>query len=156
MSKDIIFEEMHEYHKEMWDFLAKNPYKTKKDFLELHYNKDYVKIDYESYWAWDYKDKFYELIEDYAECFACFYAHVIYCEKPDDDPENPEGNSCFYCPITKWRKEAIRLNDTCPCLYMEFGEFERYSDEIGREEEIEEFAGKIRDMEWSIPEGEEI
>lgn len=149
MSKDIIFEELHEYHKQMWDYLSKNPYKSKTNFLELHYDTGDHRIN--SCCDWEYNDSFYGIIEENAECFACVFADLIFCGK--------KGNFlCVYCPVTEWREEAVYTGETCPCLEYEspYGRFRLYSDEIGKEEDIEKAAAEVRDMEWSIPEGEEI
>ena len=153
---DIIFHELHEYHKEMWDFLANNPYKTKENFLELNYDTEgYVNEENGDYIC---NDSFYELIENNAACFACVFADLILCERSENDPKYTKRNLCFYCPVTEWRETAIATKGTCTCLEYEtsYGRFRLYSDEIDKEYDIEKAAVEVRDMEWSIPEGEEI
>ena len=132
---DIIFHELHEYHREMWGFLSDNPEYLKSEWVE----------------GFPIPQKLAELIQDHCSCFACVYAAMLKSERLNIE------NLCHLCPVTSWRENVGSDFETdTPCIdLMEYKDFTRYvSDENWKE--AKKCAEIIMNLEWSIPEGFEI
>lgn len=137
---DIIFHELHTYHREMWGFLSDDPWDTKFDFLrERGFGNYYNKNTY-----------FFSLITDNSSCFACLFARILELES-----NRICANYCYLCPITSWRKE-VHNEWVTPCVdFMEYRDFVEATD-TKRWEKAKKYAEIIMNLEWSIPEGFEI
>ena len=142
---DPIFEEFHEFHKEMWDFISNDPEKDKEDYLYCHAN---------------FPRKFRIFIWNNYSCFACAYAKIIQSELDDQSKF-----FCYYCPITIWREFAKKTdghvdeNDIpfMPCIDMANSPFEAFEAINYEDEEItSNLAAIIRDMEWSVDKEHQI
>lgn len=132
---DIIFHELHGYHREMWGFLSDDP--------------DYPKFEWVE--GFNVPQKLTQLFQDHSSCFACAYASMLNDERPDIK------NFCHLCPITSWRENVGDCieNDT-PCVdLMEYRIF-IFAVEEKNWEKAKRYARIIMNLEWSIPEGFEI
>ena len=142
---DPIFEEFHEYHKAMWDFIHNDPNNSKDDYL---YCKEI------------FPEKFKTLIWNNSSCFACAYAKLIRSELDDQSKL-----FCCYCPITIWREFAkktdgiLDVNDFAllPCVDMEGSPFFHFEEIQYLDLEVSsDLARVIRDMEWSVDKEHQI
>lgn len=142
---DPIFEEFHEFHKKMWDFISNDPEKDKEDYLYCHA---------------DFPRKFRSLIWSNSSCFACTYAKIIQSELDDQSKL-----FCCYCPITIWREFAKKTDGhvdehdipLMPCIDMANSPFEAFEAIHYEDEEItSNLAAIIRDMEWSVDKEHQI
>jgi hypothetical protein len=132
---DVIFHELHEYHRELWGFLVDNPVELKFRYID----------------SMDFPGSLFSLIDDHCSCFACVYAAIINNEKYRAE------NFCYFCPITSWRKKLIHPGSkTTPCIdLMEYRDFIHFRDKL-QYENASKMAKIIMNLEWSIPEGFEI
>lgn len=116
-----LFINLHEYHKRLWDWLAKNP-------------------EYEKYDWPEWISKGGKVPDVVSDCFACTYDEIIF-------ERNGDFSDCKYCPIT-WK--GIRMiNGTikpfCNNSPSEFWRWRQTTDPVERTR----LAEIIRDMPWT-------
>lgn len=117
----LASEKTHEFHKRLWDWLAKNPNCGKYDWPEWTLNGG-------------------EVLEVGSDCFACELDDII-SKKKEELP------SCNYCPITWEGTRMISgvIKPFCNTQNSSFWEWKLSTDPVERTR----LAEIIRDMPWT-------
>lgn len=118
----------HTAHRELWDWLSKNPDKSKHNWP-----------------GWKVNGGQHNTTEPVYYCFACEYAFQI-MEIEEGTDRNDYDLDCSLCPLKEWSElacsEDFNVGDNNPCMSSHYNEW-TYSE--GKERK--EFAEKIRDLE---------
>lgn len=116
-----------DWHREMWEWIAEHPDRTKLDFLcsRMLGKKHTGHVT---------------LLSLYSECFACLYSRML------TEYNSIDIKHCTYCPLSD------SANCCCGGLYDEYGDAYNRQDY----KEVSRIAREIANLEWRWRDGNEI